>query len=79
MIVQNEEHFEIFLDELRKPTNDLSVIDVGQYSNRASHNIFVNVTVLLIASTPVMYLKKTETDAGILMRDFWEKHTWETK
>lgn len=59
MIVQNEERFEIFLDELRKPTNDLRVIYVGRYCNRAAHNIFVNVTVLLIASTSVMYLKKS--------------------
>jgi hypothetical protein len=40
VIAQNEEQFEIFLDELRKTTNGHSIIDVGRYWNRTSHNIF---------------------------------------
>jgi hypothetical protein len=38
-IAQNEEQFEIFLDELRKTTNDHRIIDVGRYWNRISHNL----------------------------------------
>jgi hypothetical protein len=40
VISQNEEQLEIFLDELRKTTNDQKIIDVGRYWNRTSHNIF---------------------------------------
>jgi hypothetical protein len=40
VIAQNEEQFEIFLDELRKTTNGHSIIDVGRYWNRTNHNIF---------------------------------------
>jgi len=39
VIAQNEEQFEIFLDELRKTTNDHRTIDVGRYWKRTSHNL----------------------------------------
>lgn len=34
VIAQNEEQFELFLDELRKTTNEERIIDVGRYWNR---------------------------------------------
>lgn len=59
VIAHNEGQFEIFVDVLRKTTNDLRIIDIGT----GHPTIFsMNVTVLLIASMPVMYLGKRRNE-----------------
>jgi hypothetical protein len=63
VIAQNEEKFEIFLDELRKTTNEHRIVDVGRCWNRNIPTIyFMNVTVWLIASLPVMYLRRRRNE-----------------
>jgi hypothetical protein len=74
VIDQNEEQFDIFLDKLRKTTNDHRIIDVGRYWNRTSLNIFCvchGFANYLDASH--VFREEKKTNAGIVVEGPLEK------